>query len=190
MLPAPDRAISKRRISAIAHPPSRTQHAAPSPLLSPCPACPSSFSTVSLATDNKGAQDLAYNPEHHEEVKHIERRHFYTRELVEDQRLVVPYVNTVDNMADFSSPRHYPRRRSIYPLLPELDNELAIERRSGGARQGTGPCARAEVCTPMRGRVSGPAERRRAACASAFNHRLASHVEMLFTSVRGTGGCR
>ena len=58
-------------------------------------------STVSLATDNKGARDLAYNPEHHEKVKHIERRHFYIRELVEEQRLVVPYVNTVDNMADF-----------------------------------------------------------------------------------------
>ena len=58
-------------------------------------------SDVSLATDNKGARDLAYNPEHHEKVKHIERRHFYIRELVEQQRLVVPYVNTVDNMADF-----------------------------------------------------------------------------------------
>ena len=58
-------------------------------------------STVRLATDNKGARDLSYNPEHHEKVKHIERRHFYIRELVEEQRLVVPYVATADNMADF-----------------------------------------------------------------------------------------
>ncbi|KAL1527266.1 hypothetical protein AB1Y20_015941 [Prymnesium parvum] len=54
-----------------------------------------------LATDNTGARDLAYNPEHHERVKHIERRHFYIRELVEDHQLVVPYVATIDNMADF-----------------------------------------------------------------------------------------
>lgn len=56
---------------------------------------------VSLATDNSGARDLAYNPEHHHRVKHIECRHFYVRELVEDHKLVVPYVSTVDNMADY-----------------------------------------------------------------------------------------
>ncbi|KAL1493522.1 hypothetical protein AB1Y20_017225 [Prymnesium parvum] len=37
-----------------------------------------------LSTDNSAAQRLAYNPEHHERVKHIERRHFYIRDLVED----------------------------------------------------------------------------------------------------------
>ena len=58
-------------------------------------------STVSLATDNTGARDLAYNPEHHDRTKHIERRHFFIRELVEEQRIVVPYVNTADNLADF-----------------------------------------------------------------------------------------
>ena len=36
-------------------------------------------------------------------MKHIERRHFYIplRELVEEQRFVVPFVATCDNMADF-----------------------------------------------------------------------------------------
>ena len=57
--------------------------------------------TVRLSTDNSSARDLAYNPEHHEKTKHIERRHFYIRELVENQRLVVPFVATCDNMADF-----------------------------------------------------------------------------------------
>jgi hypothetical protein len=56
---------------------------------------------VELKTDNSAARDLAYNPEHHERTKHIERRHFYIRELVEEQRLVVPYVKTNDNLADF-----------------------------------------------------------------------------------------
>ena len=51
--------------------------------------------------DNTGARDLAYNPEHHERTKHIDRRHFFVRELVERQTIEVPYVNTVDNLADF-----------------------------------------------------------------------------------------
>ena len=34
-------------------------------------------------------------------MKHVERRHFYVRELVEEQQMVVPFVSTVDNMADF-----------------------------------------------------------------------------------------
>jgi hypothetical protein len=81
-------------------------------------------STVNLATDNSGARDLAYNPEHHEKVKHIERRHFYIRELVEDQRLVVPYVATSDNLADFftkplSAKTFYKNRNQIMNVPPE-----------------------------------------------------------------------
>ena len=56
---------------------------------------------TSVATDNTGAKALSYNPEHHERVKHVERRHFYVRELVEDGLLTVPYVATTSNMADF-----------------------------------------------------------------------------------------
>ena len=33
--------------------------------------------------------------------KHIERRHFYIRECVENMQITVPYVNTLDNLADF-----------------------------------------------------------------------------------------
>ena len=32
---------------------------------------------------------------------HIDRRHFYIREMVENNELVVPYVNTDENLADF-----------------------------------------------------------------------------------------
>ena len=53
--------------------------------------CPATVVTVALA----------YHPEHHERVKHVERRHFYVRELVEDGVLAVPYVATTSNMADF-----------------------------------------------------------------------------------------
>eukprot|EP00965_Chrysotila_dentata_P103397 3412792-Pleurochrysis_carterae.AAC.1 len=37
-------------------------------------------SPTSLAMDNKCAIDLAYNPEHHQRSKHIDRRHFFVRE--------------------------------------------------------------------------------------------------------------
>ena len=51
--------------------------------------------------DNKSAIDLAYNPEHHSRTKHIERRHNFIRECVENGRLHEPFVATADNMADF-----------------------------------------------------------------------------------------
>ena len=57
--------------------------------------------TTSMATDNKAAHDLSYNPEHHKRTKHIERRHFFVRECVEDLKLTVPLVKTTENLADF-----------------------------------------------------------------------------------------
>ena len=56
---------------------------------------------TSCATDNKGARDLAFNPEHHKRSKHIARRHFYVRDMVEPMELTVPLVGTSDNQADF-----------------------------------------------------------------------------------------
>ena len=56
---------------------------------------------MQLALDNKAAIDSAYNPENHSRTKHIDRRHYFVRELVEEGRLVVPFVATADNYADF-----------------------------------------------------------------------------------------
>ena len=39
---------------------------------------------IDLFVDNKSAIDVAYNPEHHTRMKHVERRHFFIRELVEE----------------------------------------------------------------------------------------------------------
>ena len=54
-----------------------------------------------LKLDNKSAIDLAYNPEHHSKTKHIERRHYFIRECVENGKLRVPFVPTKENCADF-----------------------------------------------------------------------------------------
>ena len=60
--------------------------------MSPCPW---------LAVHNQSAIAVAYNPEHHSRMKHVERRHFFVRECVENQQLVLPFVNTHENLADF-----------------------------------------------------------------------------------------
>ena len=63
-----------------------------------------------LSTDNKAARDLSYNPEHHGRSKHIARRHFFIRDMVESQEIVVPLVNTHDNDADFFTKPLPPKR--------------------------------------------------------------------------------
>ena len=54
-----------------------------------------------LSTDSKSARDVSYNPEHHDRMKHVERRHFYVRDMVESFKIEVPYVPTEQNPADF-----------------------------------------------------------------------------------------
>ena len=56
---------------------------------------------LDLGVDNQAARDLSYNPEHHKRTKHIDRRHFFIREMVEAGRIVVPFVRSADNLADF-----------------------------------------------------------------------------------------
>ena len=43
----------------------------------------------------------AYNPEHHNKTKHIARRHFFVRDMVEREEIVVPFVRTHENISDF-----------------------------------------------------------------------------------------
>ena len=54
-----------------------------------------------LNTDSKSARDVSYNPEHHDRMKHVERRHFFVRDMVEKFELEVPFVPTDENVADF-----------------------------------------------------------------------------------------
>ena len=58
-------------------------------------------SATDLFTDNMGARSLSYNPEHHDKTKHIERRHFFVRDMVEKFEINVPFVRTANNWADF-----------------------------------------------------------------------------------------
>ena len=72
---------------------------------------------TSCATDNKGAADLAHNPEHHRRSKHVARRHFYIRDMVEALELSVPLVRTHEDLADMLTkvltPREFFRWRAL-----------------------------------------------------------------------------
>ena len=82
---------------------------------------------TSLSVDNSAARDLAYNPQHHERVKHIERRHFFIRELVELESIVVPLVRTDENISDFFTkvlpPRMFIPMRNKIMNISEADSE-------------------------------------------------------------------
>ena len=59
----------------------------------------------------KAAIDTAYNPEHHSKLKHVERRHFFIHQVVEDDKIAVPYVESDKNSRN-SSPNHFPLANS------------------------------------------------------------------------------
>ena len=60
---------------------------------------------VVLYLDNKAAIDMAHDPTHLTKAKHIKRRSFFVRELVEDKQVEVQYVRSEDNTADiFTKP--------------------------------------------------------------------------------------
>ena len=56
---------------------------------------------VEMGMDNQAAIAISFNPELYSRTKDIDRRHFFVRECVENMQIRVPYVNTVDNLADF-----------------------------------------------------------------------------------------
>ena len=88
---------------------------------------------VELHVDNKSAIDVAYNPEHHTRMKHVERRHFFVRELVEDGVIRVPYVHTDRNLADFFTKCQPPKK--FFQMRDAIMNV-----RPGEAPE-SGPCA-------------------------------------------------
>ncbi|KAL0797178.1 hypothetical protein Bca101_068555 [Brassica carinata] len=50
--------------------------------------------------DNKSTIDISRNPVHHSRTKHIDIRHHFNRELVEDNQIVIEHVVTDLQLAD------------------------------------------------------------------------------------------
>ena len=78
---------------------------------------------IALAVDNQAAIALSYNPELHSRTKHIDRRHFFVRECVENMQIRVPFVPTDENVADFFTKplqgRHFFHFRDILMNVPQ-----------------------------------------------------------------------
>ena len=69
----------------------------------------------------KAAFDTAYNPEHHSKLKHVERRHFFIHQVVEDHKIAVPYVESDKNLAEFFT-KPLPARK-FFQLRKAIMNE-------------------------------------------------------------------
>jgi len=80
---------------------------------------------IEMGMDNQAAIAISYNPELHARTKHIDRRHFFIRECVENMQLRVPYVNTIDNLADFFTKplakNDFFRMRDVLMNVPSAD---------------------------------------------------------------------
>jgi hypothetical protein len=102
---------------------------------------------VELFMDNKSAIHTAYNPQHHGRMKHVERRHYFVRELVETHKLRVPFVSTVHNIADFfTKSLHADRFTSMRDTImnvpgaaPTVASDHGGALRKGGSSKRKGP---------------------------------------------------
>jgi hypothetical protein len=57
-------------------------------------------SSTLIHVDNKGSIDLALNPVHHKRTKHIDIRHHFIRQCIEDRTIELVQVPTSENSAD------------------------------------------------------------------------------------------
>jgi hypothetical protein len=55
---------------------------------------------IKVFCENQGSIKLAKNPINHSRTKHIDMRHHFVREAVEDKRIQLRYVDTKENVAD------------------------------------------------------------------------------------------
>ena len=86
---------------------------------------------TNVATDNKGALDSSYNPTNHDRMKHVARRHYFVRDMVEAFEINVPYVNTHENVADFfTKPLADPKFHEFRSILMNEPAREIAERRA------------------------------------------------------------
>ena len=55
---------------------------------------------ATLKVDNKSAISLCKNPVYHERSKHIDVRYHYIRQWVEEERIIVEFTGTIEQLAD------------------------------------------------------------------------------------------
>ena len=96
---------------------------------------------------------ISYNPEMHARTKHIDRRHFFVRECVENMQLRVPFVKTVDNLADFFTKplpktQFYKMRDALMNVPPRLRMPSVVAECTACGDLGTVKGEPCYVCSP------------------------------------------
>ena len=81
-----------------------------------------------LFVDNEAAIKLAHNPEMHRRTKHIETRHFYVRECVQENLLEVERISSQDQLADImTKPLFKPRFRMLCQAIGLSQEDVCLE---------------------------------------------------------------
>ena len=81
-----------------------------------------------LFVDNETVIKLAHNPEMHRRTKHIETRHFYVRECVQENLLEVERISNQDQLADImTKPLFKPRFRMLCQAIGLSQEDVCPE---------------------------------------------------------------
>ena len=109
---------------------------------------------IEMGVDNQSAIAVSYNPEHLQRVKHMERRHFFVREMVEQGHIRVPFVGTADNLADFFT-KPLPARQFLALRARIMNEEAPVGAWGGvvanpGSESGNAKYVSAPECPPVR----------------------------------------
>jgi hypothetical protein len=78
-----------------------------------------------ILNDNNGAIALTKNPVHHERSKHIDIKHHFIREKVEDNTVTLLHVPSADNLADLLT-KYLPK-----DTLNRLKDDIGLTQRCG-----------------------------------------------------------
>ena len=55
---------------------------------------------IGICIDNQGTFDISHNPAQHKRTRHIDTRFFYVRDLIQQKKIALHKVDSVDNLAD------------------------------------------------------------------------------------------
>ena len=73
---------------------------------------------LTILCDNQGAIAIVKDNKYHSWMKHIDLRYHFIREAVEDGKICVKYIPTVNNVSDiFTKPLPKPRFQNLVELL-------------------------------------------------------------------------
>ena len=77
---------------------------------------------MSLSGDNQGSIFLASNPIQEHRTKHIDIRHHYIRQCVEDKKVKLYFVPTNEQLADIQT------KNLTFDLFSNIQDKLGLEK--------------------------------------------------------------